>query len=374
MKQNYWETVRNQIQIKYNECRDYRGRKGQHILLFESDDWGSIRMSNRQDWNELLRKGYPVDKRPYERFDTLESPQDLEYLFEVLSRYKDVQGNHPIITANMLMVNPDFERIEKDNFQNYFYEPITNTYCRYWGDARVLDVMKQGMDAGVFMPQSHGREHFNVTQWMHGLQAGDEDLITAFKYGMCGIASKRQPEKGNQLMNALRAANHIERKEIDIITVEGLSFFKEMWGFLSASFVAPCYCWDKDMELVLATNGVKLIQTSRFSKPAYNTKRRYFYTGERNSQGIIYSVRNCHFEPSTSQDDSNIDALMLQVDSIFESHRIAVFSTHRINYVGGIDNNNRASTLRLLDSFLNRLLEKYPDVIFMSSNQLIRVL
>ena len=214
MKQNYWETVRNQIQIKYNECRDYRGRKGQHILLFESDDWGSIRMSNRQDWNELLRKGYPVDKRPYERFDTLESPQDLEYLFEVLSRYKDVQGNHPIITANMLMVNPDFERIEKDNFQNYFYEPITNTYCRYWGDARVLDVMKQGMDAGVFMPQSHGREHFNVTQWMHGLQAGDEDLITAFKYGMCGIASKRQPEKGNQLMNALRAANHTDRKSV----------------------------------------------------------------------------------------------------------------------------------------------------------------
>ena len=69
----------------------------------------------------------------------------------------------------------------------------------------------------------------------------------------------------------------------------------------------------------------------------------------------------------------NVESLMQQVDNTFKKRKLAVFSTHRINYVGGIDEQNRKNTLQLLDDFLTKLLHKYPDVVFLSSDKLIDI-
>lgn len=365
------ETMKSRVNSARFAQYDYRTDR--YVVVFESDDWGSIRMSNKKDWEELLRMGYAVDKRPYERYDTLESAEDLEALYEVLSRHIDCNGNHPVITANMLMANPDFEKIEKSGFQEYYYEPIAKTYERYYGNTNVLELMKHGMEEGVFMPQSHGREHFNVAQWMRRLRDGNEDLLTAFRHGMCGIAPKAHPEKGNKMMNALLAENEKEEVAIGGIVTEGLQMFEELWRFKSKTFVAPCYLWNEQTERVLDDGGVKLIQTSRVSKPAYKSSSRYFYSGQRNILGQVYSIRNCHFEPATNEEDKTPETLLAQINKTFTQHKIAVFSTHRINYVGGIDATNRLQTLRLLDDFLTQLLRKYPDVEFMSSDKLIEI-
>lgn len=362
----------NYIITKYNSYHDVRMKN--RIVVFESDDWGSIRMPKRDKWDALLQLGYAVDKRPYERYDILESQTDMESLFEVLSRHKGADGNPPVITANMLMANPDFERIEQNNWKEYYYEPIADTYTRYYGDARVLDIMRQGIDARVIMPQCHGREHFNVSRWMQKLQENDQDILTAFRYGVCGIAPKKNPEIGNQMMVALHAENEKEQREIDITVAEDLNMFEKLWGFKSKTFVAPCYCWSKQTEKVLTDNSVELIQTSRKNKPAYKSPARNFYTGKKGNNGIIYSVRNCQFEPAINKACLNVEALMKQVDEIFKHNKLAVFSTHRINYVGGIEESNRFQTLRVLDEFLTQLLKKYPDTIFMSSSDLLNIL
>ena len=83
------------------------------LLLIESDDWGSIRMPNREVYNLLLSKGLPVDRSRYSKFDTLESQTDLERLFETLAKVKDKNGNAASLTANYLVANPDFEKIKK---------------------------------------------------------------------------------------------------------------------------------------------------------------------------------------------------------------------------------------------------------------------
>ena len=367
-----YNRIRNKILTTLYPSFDFRTAR--HIVVFESDDWGSIRMSTRPAWDALLKQGYDLDKRRYERYDTLESAKDLEALFNVLRKHHDKNGNPPVITANMLMANPDFQRIEQSNYKQYFYEPIVDTYKRYYGDASVLSLMRQGMEEGLFMPQCHGREHFNVAKWMRGLQAGDKDLLVAFMYGMCGIAPKDHPEKGNQLMNALLAYNEKEQEAIDAIVAEGLKLFEKLWGFKSKSFVAPCYLWNSSTEKVLSDGGVQLIQTSRRGKPAYQNRERCFYSGKRNRYNQLYSVRNCKFEPSTKEGGASIEALMNQVDKVFAQHKLAVFSTHRINYVSGIDETNRSRTLRLLDEFLTQLLRKYPDVEFLSSDKLIEVI
>ena len=345
----------------------------QHVIVFESADWGSIRMSDRKSWEALKGLGFAVDKRPYERYDTLESKTDLEALFEILIRHKDSQGNHPVLTANMLMANPNFEAIQKNNYSQYEWEPIQDTYTRYYGDSSILQLMRQGFDAGIFMPQSHGREHFNTYRWLEGLQQGNQDMLTAFQYGMCGVAPLKHPERGNHLMNALLAINEKEQQELESAVLEGLQLFQNLWGFKSKTFVAPCYLWNEGIERVLALGGVQLIQTSRTSKPCFGAQSRCFYSGQRNDKGQYYSIRNCRFEPATKEGGMNAESLMQQVDNTFKKRKLAVFSTHRINYVGGIDEQNRKNTLRLLDDFLTKLLHKYPDVVFLSSDKLIDI-
>ena len=97
--------------------RNLRGwRTNRKIVVFESDDWGSIRMPSREVYEKCLKAGYPVDRNAYERFDSLESNEDLELLFETLSKFKDQHGNHPVITANCLVVNPDFKKIRESGY------------------------------------------------------------------------------------------------------------------------------------------------------------------------------------------------------------------------------------------------------------------
>lgn len=365
--QSYYSSALNLLA----SFRDFRTKR--HIVVFESDDWGSIRMPSKEVMIDLTKQGYFFEKKPYEK-DTLESSSDLIALFEVYEKYKDINGHHPIITANMLMANPDFNKIKADKFSHYHYEPVAETYKRYYGDAGVLNVMKQGLDAGVFMPQSHGREHFNARHWIIGLQNQNEDLLTAFQYGMCGIVPKKNPEMSNELMKALRASDEIGQDEINKIVSDGLDMFEVLWGFKSRTFVAPCYSWSIHTEDVLAQKGVKMLQTARKNLAAWGSEPRHFYTGKRNKWGQFYSVRNCSFEPVPRHGGGSVDNLMAQVDGAFKCNKLAIFSTHRINYVGGIDVKNRDNTLHLLDEFLKKLQNKYPDVEFMSSDMVLNYL
>jgi collagenase-like PrtC family protease len=52
--------------------------------------------------------------------DALESNDDLESLFDLLHS----RNKKPMITANFLTANPDFERIESDNFNTYYNENL----------------------------------------------------------------------------------------------------------------------------------------------------------------------------------------------------------------------------------------------------------
>jgi len=125
----YLSLIRSNIATRYCNLKDFRTNR--HIVVFESDDWGAIRVPSRQVWEQLLAEGYSMDKRPYERYDTLETNEDVEALFDVLQQYKDSKGNHPIITANYLSQNPNFDAIRENGFTEYVGESIIDTYKSY---------------------------------------------------------------------------------------------------------------------------------------------------------------------------------------------------------------------------------------------------
>ena len=192
--------LRSWIAPYYRNLRGWRTKR--KIVVFESDDWGSIRMPSREVYEKCLKSGYPLDRIAYERFDSLESNDDLELLFETLGKFADIHGNHPVITANCLVANPDFEKIKESGYQSYFYELVIETFQREPSTARSFDLWKTGQEAGVFKMQFHGREHLNVGLFMRALQEKNDDVLFAFGLGMPGIMPKSNGKVGNYYIEA----------------------------------------------------------------------------------------------------------------------------------------------------------------------------
>lgn len=124
-------TIREYLAKNYINSRGWRTEH--KYVLFESDDWGSIRMPSRVFYESLVSQGYPVSEHYFDRYDALESGCDLSALFEVLSSVKDSNGNPAVFTPLCVVANPDFCRIRKSGFKEYFYEATSETYLQYAG-------------------------------------------------------------------------------------------------------------------------------------------------------------------------------------------------------------------------------------------------
>ena len=342
-------------------------RTNRHIVVIESDDWGSIRMPSRDVYERLLKEGYRVDKNCYERYDSLATEDDLTALFEVLGKYRDCRGNHPVITANCAVANPDFEKIKANGYQNYYYEPFTETLKRYPHCEHSFKLWKQGMRAGMFQPQFHAREHLNVGRWMHFLQT-DENTRYVFGLGLMGLFPK-----GNDFRNYFVVAldnSEYKTESLESIIYEGLNLFEQIFNFKSKTYIAPCYTWHPSLEKILAEHDVKGIQ-GMVNQLVPGDKHIRHWMGTKNQYGQVYIIRNASFEPSTMYYSNVVYDCLYEIQCAFRWHKPAIISAHRINFIGAIHEENRTKNLVLLNKLLAEITKRWPDVEFMSSDKLI---
>lgn len=351
-------------------------RSKRRIIVFESDDWGTIRTSSKESYAALLKMGYEVDKCPYNRNDALESNKDLERLFEVLLHFKDSKGNHPVITANNIVGNPNFDKIKAAEFNEYFYEPFSETLKGYPHHDKVIEYYREGIRQGIFRPQFHGREHVNVRRWLAALRSGDSAALDAFNFGMFTLHRGGVSIGRKEYLDSFGGSSPAEHKSYDDMITEGLLLFEELWGYRSKSFIAPCYIWPIYVESVLSSLGVAVIQGTHVQRIPSDDRtlkvtRKYHYTGQRNTFGQTYLVRNAFFEPSLKGAIDHVGACMREIDIAFKWKKPAIISSHRVNYIGGICKSNRDEGLRQLERLIAQVLKKYPDVEFLSSDALI---
>lgn len=350
-----------------------------HLVVFESDDWGSIRTSGPKAYRACLQAGYPTERSMFERYDSLAGPDDLEALYEVLQTFRDRNGRHPMMTVNTVVANPDFEKIAETRFREYRYEPFTATLARYYPAYDVLRIWRQGISEGLFRPQFHGREHFNIPRWLDLLRSKNQDALFAFRFGMVGLTPKANPPRSNPLMAALVPAGPeqlaFERNSL----AEGLDLFERTFGYRSETFIAPCYTWPCEVEPFLSERGVRLLQGTFFQQaPASDGRRRQIrhYPGQRNLSGQYYTIRNCHFEPSKSMchREDSVARCLREMRTAFFWHKPAIVSTHRFNFVGLLDERNRTTNLQLFRRLLTEILRRWPDTEFCSSDELLPLL
>lgn len=350
-------------------------RTNRKIVVIESDDWGSIRMPSKEVYDFLLKKGIHVDKLSFNRYDSLASEEDLSALFDVLLRFKDKNGNHPIITANCVVANPDFNKIKRSGFNEYHTEVFTETLKRYPNHSGSFQLWKDGMNAGLFHPQFHGREHLNVLRWMNALRKNVGNVRLAFDYGMNDLSTSGNIISENSFMDSFSYNDEHEFEFIKNSIIEGTQIFENLFGYRSSSFIAACYIWDSKQESILADCGIKFIQGGHFQKcpiPGRTNiyKKKFHFTGQENKYNQYYLVRNCFFEPSDTGALGLIDDCLKRIKTAFSWNKPAIISSHRLNYIGYIVPENRTNNLDLLSQLLSKIISKCPEVEFMTTDQL----
>jgi len=155
---------------------------------------------------------------------------------------------------------------------------------------------------------------------------------------------------------------------------EAADIFRVTFGFASSSFIAPSYIWDSVIEKTLRNVGVKYIQGISYQyipnpgNPWY--RRKFHYTGQSNSLGQHYLVRNAFFEPTLIPDADTVGECMRRIALAFKWGKPAIIGSHRVNFIGSLNEANRNKNLILLRELLNRICSNWPDVEFLSSDQL----
>lgn len=357
-------------------------RTNRKLLVIESDDWGSVRIRDKEAYEALKQKGLNVDRIHYDSVESIESNEDLEMLFDLLHSFKDKNGNHPVFTPMCIMGNPDFDKIKESNYQEYFFQPLHETLNEFPNSDRVLELWKKGFEENIFIPEIHGREHINVRRYMQILQSheGKEGMRFALNYHSVGPSGYKHFVYPNYL-GALHPEAQNEIPELHEYVLEAGELFVSYIGYQPRVFIAPNAEEPKELESSLHKIGVKYLTRSK--KRLYplgdgQFAKEWNFIGQQTDFKQTFINRNAFFEPVTFGEHEHITDwtanCLNEIGIAFRWNKPAVISSHRVNYVGSIRPENREKGLKELKRLLKEVLKKWPNVEFLSSYELGKVI
>ena len=261
--------------------------------------------------------------------------------------------------------------------KKYIYETLPETYKKlslkdpkaYFGTWKLW---KEGIDKGLMIPQFHGREHLNLKVFEEKLIKRDHELLNNLKNRSFTSISN----SGYKTINYAASFYFWDEKENDKlkeIIVDGLDQFNFVFGYRARHFMPPNSRIHPMHHKLLKNEGIDFIDVNLIHKQhmgfgRYNKSLNY--TGKKNKSGQTYMVRNVVFEPTHDRGINWVNYALKQIEAAFRWNRPAIISSHRVNFCGHIDPQNRKNGLMAFKGLLQKIVQKWPDVEFMSSVEL----
>lgn len=374
LRKNISSKIRKTLSQIYHSRKDWRTKE--KIIVIESDDWGSRRMPSKEAFLEACKRSPKIQNCAFAKYDGLETSDDFVAIHELLKGLSEKYGKAPKITANYIMANPDFNRIKKSGFKEYQREFLRDTLVT----DKQLDSYKSSLNAliraGYITPQLHGMEHVQVPYWMKELQNADSDARKFFDLEVYGISTTVSNQSRFSYFPAFDYGNESEWKDFMVKALTNSSDeFAHFFGFKPKSFIAPNYTWSHQVEEVLHSLGIEFIQSSRnqILPRLYNSKPIKRFLGESNKLGQIYLVRNLYLELSEKESSKKFELAqnaLKRIELLFRLNIPVIISMHRLNFTGSIEPYNRDENLGIFHDLFSEILQKWPEVKFISSPEL----
>ncbi|MDN3555224.1 hypothetical protein [Halomonas maura] len=365
-------------QALLDNLKNLRGwRVPRKLLAFAVDDYANVRVASTLAQSRLRKAGLDLSGR-MDRYDALETRQDLEALYEVLDSVRDSRGQPALFTAYALSATPDFARIRQDG-EHFYPEPVPETFTRLAADQPAAyegawALWQEGRDKGVIQPQFHGREHLNVDLFEHKLRSRDADLKANLLNDSLAALTRDPARPGIGFSHAfgLHECGELERHRE--ILRDGLDLFEKVWGFRSVTFTPPAQQLHPTLYEVAESGGVLAIDKPLLcvrSMGDGTCRKEVNHSGRQKRQNHLTVVRNVVFEPGNTLVSDPVGRAVKQISAAFRWSRPAIVSSHRVNFCGHLDKHNREQGLAALGELLKRITQRWPDVEFVSVDKLI---
>jgi len=360
-----------------NNIKNIWGWKTQRkILVLSVDDYGNVRLDSKKARHKMDDAGLLVRSR-FDAFDTMETKEDLESLYETLTSVKDANGNNAKITAFTLPCNIDFERLEAENYTEYFYELLPKTFEKLTAkDSKTYEgtwkLWKEGIKSELLIPQYHGREHLNLKVFKEKLRNNDKEVAIALK-NRSYTSISNSGYKDINYTAAFDFWDPSENKALSKILIDGINQFQNVFGYRPVHFMPPTSNIHSSLLPVIKSEGIKYMDTNLIHNQHQGFgkyKKSYNFTGKKVNSGNLYIVRNVVFEPTVNNGVDWVGYSLDQIAAAFRWNRPAIISSHRVNFCGYIEPKNRLTGIFALRNLLKKVVERWPDVEFMGANEL----
>lgn len=344
------------------------------IVCFAVDDYGNIRLSSEKARLNLIKSGIGLKGR-FDTYDALDTKEDYKQLFVVLQSVKDSKSNSAVFTTYAVPCNINYAETKENG--KFIPENLEATYTRLsdidpaeYKDT--IQLVHEGITKNLIRPQFHGREHFNVNLF-NALLADREPTLLANldNQSLAGLPD----HKDFITVKYSEAFAFWKEQEIELhkqIIEDGLNQFEKVYGLRPKTFTPPAMKLHPSLFGFLEEKGIIAIDKSRVENRHLGYGK---YIKERNTTGVqagqrhVTIVRNCMFEPNSSDIDW-VNFTFNQIKAAFILKKPAIISSHRVNFCGHIDPTNRKKGLSTLESLLKKVVKTWPDVEFMAIDDL----
>ena len=211
-----------------------------------------------------------------------------------------------------------------------------------------------------------------MAAWINGLKSNNHVLRRAFEFGSIGVGSIGE-QNAPEHLGAFYPDKITEIETYPKIISEATELFQNFFGFRATHFVGPNREPVKILDSIMSSLGIQYMTVSKFRKHPFGNGKHGFefnWIGRENSFDQIMITRNVGFEPSELLTHDIVDKCIKDIENAFFWKKPAVISSHRVNYIGSINPKNSKHGLTCLDKLLFTIIQKWPDVEFMTSTEL----
>ena len=309
------------------------------VLIFESDDWGA---------------------------GPLIQAQALARISSKLIQYTNHYGRHPAMTLGIVLSVPDAIKIKQAQFRTYHDQRLDHPVF-----SPIKTAMIEGLHDGVFALQLHGMTHYWPDTLIQAMQT-DEQI----RHWL----DQEDFPKTETLPSALQSrwtnteqlpSSPLNQQVVEQAVNEEVDTFEALFGFKPKVVVPPTFVWNEGVERNWKQKSIRYLVTPgqcferRDEKGMPSGTGRTITNGQLSDSGLTYLVRNDYFEPSLGH---TADMAIKELEAKTHLAQPALLEIHRFNFIQ--DDETTKNSLNELEKAISGALEKYPKIMFLSTQEL----